>query len=73
MTMSWVADRKATASAAMAVSAGSTAGSVRPSRAMAAMRAAWTASVQPRRRPKRPVRTGRGRLSTSGAQRNFRL
>ena len=71
MTMSWVADRIAIATATMAVAPGSIRGSVKPSARIASASGTWTASAQPRRRPSRRVSGPSSSRSTSGAQRNF--
>src|SRR5215470_15955723 len=55
MTMSWLADRNATTTAASAVGHGLATGSVRPSTRMATASAACNVSAQPRRRPRRVV------------------
>ena len=69
MTMSWLAERKATTTAASAVHQGSTAGSVKPMARMASASATWMMIAQPRRRPRKG-----GRIwSSSGAQRNLKL
>ena len=73
MTMSWLADRKATMTAAIAVAAGSLRGSVMPIARIAKANGIWIANAQPRRRPSRAVRNGIGRRSISGDHRNFRL
>ena len=66
--MSWVAAQNATNSAQSATRATSVTGSLK---AMASRPAAipdWASSIQLRRRPSRPVSTGRGVRSTTGAQ-----
>ncbi len=73
MTMSWLADRKATTTAAIAVAAGSLRGSVRPIARIAKASGTWIASAQLRRRPSRAVKNGIGSRSISGDHRNFRL
>ncbi len=73
MTMSWLADRKATTTAAKAVPTGSVFGSVIPSASIAAPSRNWIVSAQLRRRPSRRVRTGIGNRSISGDHRNLRL
>ena len=73
MTMSWLADRKATTTAAIAVAAGSDRGSVRPSARIASASAGWIAYAQPRRRPRRLVTNGIGTRSMTGDHRNFTL
>ena len=73
MTMSWLADRNATTTAASAVIHGSTSGSVKPSHRIASASAAWITSAQPRRRPSRVVIPGNGSRSMTGAHRNLKL
>ena len=73
MTMSWLADRKATTTAASAVTPGSDRGSVKPSARIASASAGWIANAQPRRRPRRAVRIGIGNRSIAGDHRNLRL
>ena len=73
MTMSWLADKNATATAASAVMPGADLGSVSPSARIASASAGWIAKAQPRRRPSRRVRIGTGNRSISGDHRNFRL
>lgn len=73
MTMSWLAEQKATITASSAVWPGSMRGSTAPRPSSAATSAAWVASSQPRRRPNTRDRTGSGSRSISGAHRNFRL
>ena len=73
MTMSWLADKKATTTAATAVTPGSAFGSVRPSARIASASAGWIAKAQPRRRPRRAVRNGFGSRSIAGDYRNLRL
>ena len=73
MTMSWLADRKATTIAASTVIHGSMSGSVKPSQRIASASAAWITSAQPRRRPSRVVIPGSGSRSMTGAHRNLKL
>ncbi len=73
MTMSWLAELKATSTAKKAVSAGAAAGSLVPSSTRLAASASWVTIAQPRRRPRRPSGPGRRIWSISGAQTNFRL
>ena len=67
MTMSWLAEAKATRSAKRAVAPRLAAGSVMPMSAMPASRRLCAASAQPRRRPSLRLRTGSASRSTSGA------
>jgi hypothetical protein len=71
--MSWLADRNATMTAASAVAPGSNLGSVRPSARIASASGGWIANAQPRRRPRRAVRSGIGNRSMTGDHRNFML
>ena len=71
MTMSWLAEQKATMTANRAVHHNSVTGFVDPSASSASAKQAWVTSAQPRRRPHRRVTTGRRSRSISGAQANF--
>ena len=73
MTMSWLADRKATTTAHSAIRPGSVRGSVRPSARIAAASSACSVSAQPRRRPKARVIHGSGRRSMNGDHTNLKL
>src|SRR5215831_10746434 len=73
MTMSWLADKKATTTAASAVAAGSDRGSVMPSARIASASPGWIANAQPRRRPRRLVTNGIGMRSMIGDHKNFTL
>jgi hypothetical protein len=66
--MSWLAEAKATSTAAMVVAPGAVAGLVCARARMAATSASCTGTSQPRLRPRR---SGGGSLSSSGAHRNF--
>jgi len=65
--MSWLALKKASATAQKATIKGWEAGLKKPSVAMVAMRAPWVMSIHPRRRP----RKGGRKRSSSGDQRNL--
>ena len=71
MTMSCVADVKATSSAPRPTISGADTGSRVPRNRMAAIKASCEATSQPRRRPSRAVSHGTGRASTIGAHRNL--
>ena len=73
MTMSWLAEVKATMIANSAVIAGSSAGDVEARPRMAAINATWVVTAQARRRPRRALRTGNGTRSTRGAHRNLKV
>jgi hypothetical protein len=71
--MSWLAEKNATASAQTAVAKGAEAGSLRPMPAIDTASPSWVARAQPRRRPRRRVRSGIGAWSIAGAHTNFQL
>ena len=70
MTMSWLAERKATRVATSAVSTGAPAGSQTPTAAMVATSATWMQASQPRRWPN-PRKAGGRSASSAGDQRNL--
>ena len=71
--MSWLADRNATTKAAIAVSQGSTVGSVWPMKKIAIASRICVSSSQLRRRPSRRVSTGSGTWSMIGDHRNLKV
>ena len=73
ITMSWLADRKATATASAAIATGAAAGSEKPSRRIATASRAWIAISQARRRPKRRPAGAAGMRSISGDQTYLKL
>ena len=73
MTMSWLAEKKATRRAKNAVPAGFSAGLVDAMATIDAISAAWVAMAQPRRRPSSRPRTGSVIRSITGAHRNLNV
>ena len=71
MTMSWLADRKATTKAIAAIKGRFSRGSPVPRMAIDSASRHWIASIQPRRRPSQRVSSGSESWSINGDHRNF--
>ncbi len=73
MTISWLAETNATSTAPATTSGSDLAGSLNPSRTIAAISNSCVKTSQPRRRPNRRDRNGTSRASISGAQMNLKV